>query len=36
VSGWRPEEAASLAKLLHAELEVEPLDLEDIFLELHR
>ena len=36
VSGWQPEQAASLAKLLHAELEVEPLDLEDIFLELHR
>jgi ABC-2 type transport system ATP-binding protein len=36
VSRWQPEEAASLAKLLHAELEIEPLDLEDIFLELHR
>ena len=36
VGSWRPEEAASLAKRLHAELEVEPLDLEDIFLELHR
>jgi ABC-2 type transport system ATP-binding protein len=36
VSGWQPDETASLAKLLHAELEVEPLDLEDIFLELHR
>jgi len=36
VSSWRPDEVQSLAKLLHAELEVEPLDLEDIFLELHR
>ena len=36
VSRWRPEEAHSLATLFHAEIEVEPLDLEDIFLEMHR
>jgi ABC-2 type transport system ATP-binding protein len=36
VSRWRPEEANSLATLFHAEIEVEPLDLEDIFLEMHR
>ncbi len=36
VSRWQPEAAQSLATLLHAEMEVEPLDLEDIFLELHR
>jgi ABC-2 type transport system ATP-binding protein len=36
VSRWRAEEARSLATLFHAEIEVEPLDLEDIFLEMHR
>jgi ABC-2 type transport system ATP-binding protein len=36
VSRWRAEEANSLAKLLHAQIEVEPLDLEDIFFEMHR
>jgi ABC-2 type transport system ATP-binding protein len=36
VSRWRAEEADSLAARLHAEIEVEPLDLEDIFLEMHR
>jgi ABC-2 type transport system ATP-binding protein len=36
VSRWRAEDADSLAARLHAEVEVEPLDLEDIFLEMHR
>lgn len=36
VSRWRAEEATSLAALFRAELEVEPLDLEDIFVEMHR
>jgi len=36
VSRWNPDESNSLATLLHAEIEVEPLDLEDIFVELHR
>jgi ABC-2 type transport system ATP-binding protein len=36
VSRWEPAQANSLATLLHAEVEVEPLDLEDIFLEMHR
>jgi ABC-2 type transport system ATP-binding protein len=36
VSAWRSEEAHSLAARLRAEIEVESLDLEDIFLEMHR
>jgi ABC-2 type transport system ATP-binding protein len=36
VSRWRAEEADPLAARLHAEIEVEPLDLEDIFLEMNR
>jgi len=36
VSRWRAEEAGSLARRFQAEIEVEPLDLEDIFLEMHR
>ena len=36
VSRWNADESASLATLLHAQIEVEPLDLEDIFVELHR
>lgn len=36
VSRWRAQEADLLAARLHAEVEVEPLDLEDIFLEMHR
>jgi ABC-2 type transport system ATP-binding protein len=36
VSRWQPEEAKSIATRLHAEMELEPLDLEDIFLELNR
>lgn len=36
VSHWRAEEADSLAARLQAEIEVEPLDLEDIFLEMNR
>jgi ABC-2 type transport system ATP-binding protein len=36
VSGWRAEQLEPLAMRLGAEIEVEPLDLEDIFLEMHR
>ena len=36
VSRWRADEAPSLARRFNAEIEVEPLDLEDIFLEMHR
>ena len=36
VSRWRADEASSLARRFNAEIEVEPLDLEDIFLEMHR
>jgi len=36
VHGWRAEMQAGLAQQLEAEIEVEQLALEDIFLELHR
>ena len=36
VSGWSPDSAAPLASRLGVEIEVEPLDLEDIFLEMNR
>ncbi len=36
VSHWRAESRDLLAARLGAEIEVEPLDLEDIFLEMHR
>ena len=36
VQGWRSEMHDGLAKQLEAEIEVEQLTLEDIFLELHR
>ncbi len=36
VSGWSSDAIAPLASRLDAEIEVEPLDLEDIFLEMHR
>jgi ABC-2 type transport system ATP-binding protein len=36
VSGWTPDAAASLASRLGVEIEVEPLDLEDIFVEMNR
>jgi ABC-2 type transport system ATP-binding protein len=36
VQGWRAEMQAGLAQQLEAEIEVEQLTLEDIFLELHR
>ena len=36
VSGWNADAAAPLAARLGAEIEVEPLDLEEIFLEMHR
>jgi ABC-2 type transport system ATP-binding protein len=36
VSGWRADQLEPLAARLGAQIEVEPLDLEDIFLELHR
>ena len=35
VTHWAPEQRAALAERLAAEVEVEPLALEDIFLELH-
>ncbi|HEX9473001.1 MAG TPA: ABC transporter ATP-binding protein [Steroidobacteraceae bacterium] len=35
VTHWAPEQRAALAERLAAEIEVEPLALEDIFLELH-
>lgn len=36
VSNWLPDDVDTLARRLDAEVEVEPLSLEDIFLELHR
>ena len=36
VSGWNADAAAPLAARLGVEIEVEPLDLEEIFLEMHR
>jgi ABC-2 type transport system ATP-binding protein len=36
VTGWRSELREPLAARLGAQIEVEPLDLEDIFLEMHR
>jgi ABC-2 type transport system ATP-binding protein len=36
VSGWKEELHETLSRRLAAELEIEPLTLEDIFLELHR
>ena len=36
VQDWRPELREELAQRLGAEVEVEPLALEEIFLELHR
>ena len=36
VSGWKADAAAPLAARLAVEIEVEPLDLEEIFLEMHR
>jgi ABC-2 type transport system ATP-binding protein len=36
VSDWSPEAAAPLAARLGVEIEVEPLDLEEIFLEMHK
>ena len=36
VSHWSPDAAAPLAARLGVEIEVEPLDLEEIFLEMHR
>ena len=36
VQGWRAEMQDGLAQQLDAEIEVEQLTLEDIFLELHR
>ena len=36
VRDWGPERESEISRLVGAELEVEPLTLEDIFLELHR
>jgi hypothetical protein len=36
VSGWSADAAQPLAARLGVEIEVEPLDLEEIFLEMHR
>ena len=36
MSKWRPELRETLARQLDAAVEVEPLGLEEIFVELHR
>jgi hypothetical protein len=36
VNGWQASQARQISERLGAEVEVESLDLEDIFLELHR
>jgi hypothetical protein len=36
VSGWEPAAEETLARRLDAHIDVEPLGLEEIFLELHR
>ena len=36
VNRWQPSQASELGERFGAEVEVQPLDLEDIFLELHR